>query len=1482
MRLTAPSAGGRLPPAQRRAARLEYLALAVIAFVPQLWSRPGVVTSDTKTYLYIDLGRFLRQSVSMWDPYNGLGTVTHQRIGFLWPMGPFYWAAQGLHIPVWAAQRLWVGALLFAAGAGVLYLCRTVGLQGPGRFVAAFAFMLSPYFLEYVGRISILLLPWSGLGWLLAIVIRAVRTPGWRYPALFALVWVTISGSNASAPFYVVVAPALWLPYAVLVTKEHTWREVWRAAWRIAVLSVAVSLWWVEGLLVESKYGLNLLAYTEQVSHVAATSLASEVARGLGYWYYYGSDLGRLQWANTSVGFTQDPWLLGLTFAVPVLALFAAIVLSWRRRAFFALLVVVGTVLAVATHPYAAPSVVGARLKAFMVHSTLGAALRSTDRATPMVVLGLAMFLGGGVTALALRKRSAGLAAAVLVLALVAAANPPVWNGSTVPTRFTQPSSLPGYVTKAAAALNTEHPGTRVLAIPGESFAAYRYGDTIDPIWPGLLTRPFVTREQLPLGSLPGYDLLLGLDEPMQTGTTNPAAIAPLARLMSVGDIIVQNDLEYELYNQPQPQELWQSLTPSPPGLGPATGYGTPRPNVPTVADVDPEALAAPAYPSWPSPLEVMAVSSPRKIIRAESTTGSVLLAGDGVGLNEAAGLGLLNTTAPILYSGALDGHPTQLASALAGGATLVETDTNRKQIFLWSRIQGNEGLTLPAAQRQPKYPLDLFPGAPANAQSVALYQGAASVIAEPEIPTHAPVMAIDGNPETSWQTPNGSNSLGKFWQVTLNEPVTTDHITVSQPVVGGYNYDQWITRATLQFDGGASMNVTLGPASRGAGGQTISFGERTFRTLRITITGTNLTGKSYAIRSGAAPVGLSEVGVNGVKVQEILDMPRDLLAKTGAKSQSHQLLLVMTRERSPDAVDTPASDAEATLARAFTLPTKRTFTLSGTARLSSLLPDTRVDAMVGRPGVTQGAVTASSSDRLPGDLGATASAALDGNPSTMWSPNLGKGAQLGSWIHVDLAHPVSIDHLDLQVVADGRHSVPTAIRITTENGSRDVALPAIVDKHTDDATVSMPVSFPAISGKHVTVTFTGVRFEETIGYSTRQPVALPLGIAELGIPGVHVAPAAASIPTSCRADLLIIDGHPIWTQVAGSSADALAGQGLTLTTCGPDAKGITLGAGSHVVESAPGQSAGFDVDQLVLDSAPGGGAQAGLPGTGTSLTADSTPAPAVRVLSQTATGMRLQVTGAKAHTPFWLVLGESINKGWKATVTGGPTLGASTLVDGFANGWLLDPGSRSTLSITFTWTPQATVNIALIVSLLAVVLCLALALWPRRRPTRAQRRGRAVALSAAGVSETAGVPMEPATVGTRGGEALQPTLLNPFGAGETVPMWIVLAAAAGTALVTAAIVPPATLLPAPLVGLGVGAAIVLALIFPPLRGLIGLVTVGFALGAALYTIVAQANGHFLASSWPSHFERANVLMWTALAFLTADIVVGLVRNRRH
>ena len=40
---------------------VDYLTLAVLAFVPMLAAQPGTVTDDTKTYLYLDPGRYVRQ-----------------------------------------------------------------------------------------------------------------------------------------------------------------------------------------------------------------------------------------------------------------------------------------------------------------------------------------------------------------------------------------------------------------------------------------------------------------------------------------------------------------------------------------------------------------------------------------------------------------------------------------------------------------------------------------------------------------------------------------------------------------------------------------------------------------------------------------------------------------------------------------------------------------------------------------------------------------------------------------------------------------------------------------------------------------------------------------------------------------------------------------------------------------------------------------------------------------------------------------------------------------------------------------------------------------------------------------------------------------------------------------------------------------------------------------------------------------------------
>src|SRR5690242_11289290 len=183
----------------RRWRVLGYALLALLAYVPVLLTKPGKVVADTKSYLYLDPGRLLERAASMWDPNIGLGTVTHQNIGYLFPMGPYYWVMDRVGVPAWVSQRIWLGTLLFLAGLGALVLFRTLGVRGPGVVAGALVFMLSPYVLDFSARMSVILLPWVALPWMLAIAIRALRSGGgWREAALFAIVVQLVGGINLS------------------------------------------------------------------------------------------------------------------------------------------------------------------------------------------------------------------------------------------------------------------------------------------------------------------------------------------------------------------------------------------------------------------------------------------------------------------------------------------------------------------------------------------------------------------------------------------------------------------------------------------------------------------------------------------------------------------------------------------------------------------------------------------------------------------------------------------------------------------------------------------------------------------------------------------------------------------------------------------------------------------------------------------------------------------------------------------------------------------------------------------------------------------------------------------------------------------------------------------------------------------------------------------------------------------------------------
>jgi arabinofuranan 3-O-arabinosyltransferase len=1427
-----------VPWAKRRGGELLYAAVTVVLL---LRTRPGRVGIDTKQYLFLEPGRLLEDAASLWNPGTAFGTVPHQSVGFLWPMAPFFWAGETVGLPDWVTQRLWLAGLLVAAGLGVLAAARELGLGSAGAWAAALVVAWSPYSLGYVHRTSVLLLPWAGLGWMLLFAIRSVRRGGWRDPCAFGLVALTVGGANATAFLLAGLAPALWVALAAL-DRSIGWRRALSAGARIAAVTAGASLWWLVALLVQGRYSLNVLRYSETLDAVALSTSTLEALRGLGYWLFYGRD--RLEpWIEPAPAYQTSISLLVVTFLVPSLGLLALATTRWRHQAFTALLVLVGLALATGAHPWEAPSLLGSLFKEIALSSDAGLALRSSSRAVPLLVLGLALALGAAVHALGRRDRRLGMGGAVLAGAVALAAFPPLWQGTLVAENLSRPEDIPDAWEDAAAWLDAQPHDTRILEVPGIDLTFHRWGAVWEPITPGLVDRPYAARELIPYGGAGSVDLLEALDRRMQEGTIDPTAIGPIARLLGAGDVVLRSDLEYERYRTPRPRVLWDLLRQPGTGLEEPVAFGPPTANVagPDLPLLDEIELRTPDRAADPPAVAAFPVAAARPLLRAEPAAGALLVAGSGEGLVDAAAIGLLDEPGLVLYAASHADDRAALHRLVDDSTDLLVTDSNRRRALRWRTLRDNAGYTETAAERPlvedlSDARLDLFPHAGDDSRSVTVVTGArARATAYGNTVTYTPdvrpQLVLDGDVATSWRVGAFGGAEGQRLRIDLADPLPIDEITVLQDQRPGARA---IGRVALLVDGQAAGEVRLDARSLTAPGQAVpipSDDPGPVSTIELQILDTYQPGGGPSLAGPS--VGLAELRIPGVDATEAVRLPVDLLQR----SDGRRLAISLARLRS-DPAEVVRGDDETHLARLLELPSRRSFGLAGTARLSARASDDLLRAALG---VTGPVVTAS--DTLAGDLASRPWAATDGDPATRWRP--GFGDQVGRWIETDLAGTTSVDHLDLELVADGRHSVPTRLVIEAGGTSRVVELPAVADSPTPGATVPVPVTFEPVVGDRLRVTVDAVRTRTTRDWYSLADVSTPIGIAELGVPGAARSGLPGEVPSLCRDDLLEVDGHAVPVRVTGRTDDALRLGGLAVEPC--DSAALTLPSGTVTVAGTPGVVTGIDLDAVVLtseaDGRPAAEPLAPLgqpPGSGV---ADDGPTLDVR--STSATEHRVTViTGAE---PAVVVLGENRNAGWHATVDG-LDLGPPQLVDGYANGWVI-PASDQPVDVRLSWTPQRQVRWGFAGSLLTTVGCLVvLSVGARRRRRPA--------------------PLE---IGPDGAHQPELTLL----VGRASLAWPGTAAFAVGAGVVAAVVST------PVVGLVLAAGAVVAS-----RGRWGRLLVA---GAGL-ACVAAAVGHLVVGQrrhrwpadfdWPTHGDDVHHLVWCGVLLVLVVVLVDAARQR--
>ena len=1287
----------RQPRARSAPRWLGLAVLALVAYVPALLSSPGRMPADTKLYLYFDPGGLLSRAASTFEVEQFAGWVPHQQIAYLWPAGPWYWLLDTVGFPDWIAHRLWIATIMFAAGAGVRWTARILGLAPGAAFVAALVYQLSPFLLAYISRTSLLLLPWAALGWIVGLTIRAGvasaattdaqrwrdRLARWRDPAAIALVVATIGAVNATAVALIIPAPLLWLVHAAW-QRSLPWRHATAAALRIGALSFVVSLWWIGMLVVQSRHGAPVLDFSETLEDVSRNSTGSEVMRTLGYWLFYQRDpIGPT--TTASLPYLISVRTMFVSYLVVVVGLAGLTVVSWSQRRYAAMLVGVGIVLAVGVHPIDAPS----PLMSLLTNddgSGLALALRSSTRAVPVLLLGVALGAGALAAALPVRPVTATTRSltprrlAIVAIGLLAVVNLPVLQQrGFVDEAIDRDQDPPTYWTEAADRIDERADGTRVLQLPGAEFGSFRWGQTTDQPLVGLGSTPLVTRDLLPLGSAAAMDLLFALDDRVQEGTIEPEAVAPTARLLGANTILLTNDMAFESYRTARPEIIDALLTGSDvAGLADVERLGAPVVNRSDFPMIDPTSLLDDRIGQPISPLTLIGVDDPQPVIRAK--TDSVVLSGSGDGIVDAAAGGLLDGSEAIRYSASLTSD--ELSQAVADAELVIVTDSNRDRAHHWRGSQDVHGHTEPggpdddvlvatAADQR----LELFSTQDPSVQTIAVQDGpvraTASSYGEPFAyrPEDRAVMAIDGDRDTAWSVGDHGQPVGERIRLDVDEPGSTT-VTLHQipPAPGG----RTITSVRLTVDDDETIDVDLGDASLSADGQDVSAAAfSAMRSLEIEITG--VSQGDQAVAASRSGVGFTEIDLGRGPTTELIRVPIDALSSV----DDAPLAIVLTRLRT-DPTDPWRSDPEPTLVRSIPLDEPRQFDADVTLRLDPDADDGAIAALLGASGSP---ATALADRRLDGAVEARGVAAVDGEPDTAWVTPF-DGA-IGAMLTFDASEPLQTLEL---VQPTGQFSPITTIRVGNDTTGFDLSVPP------PDALGRSTVALPApLAAGPTTLTITGIDAQSTIDRRYGDVLTLPAGIAELSAPGITTADidADTTINFDCVDDLLSVDGEPIPVSFSTTAESLLSGEAISAEVCnGP----IAFDAGDNVLASTAiptGPLSALSVDRVVLR--------------------DSIPDPTVP--AGTPIGVTVQRNDARHRTVVvdacpdgcWLVLGEGYNDAWAASV-GGSDLGDPVLVDGGFNGWRLDP-SDVPVTVEMRWTAQGPVTWGLTIGVLTSLL---------------------------------------------------------------------------------------------------------------------------------------------------------------------------------
>ncbi len=1250
------------------------LLYSVLALAATLFDRPIDYVADNRFEQYFNPARGLAKMFSVWDGSRGLGGPREDVwLGTTIPPA----LLRGLGLPPAWSERVWHSACLVLVGLGIVALLRVVRPRiGAEHVVAGLLVMFGPFTASFLLP-SNLYVMFALSPWLLLVFIRGVtqRDP-WKWAAVFALLVLAAGSSDTPGLLYVVVMMVPTALYLVVVERVTNWRRIVGWCARAAVLAVSATAW----ILVKTYFAAEpldaRLADTELPSASATSSSWSESFRGLGNWLSYFREEGRLLKPQTDAFFEQ-PVVMLATFLLPVVALVVFWRSTRRHRLLFGSMMLAGLTMMVGGFQAATSSPLSDAILWLLEHSNTLLAFRNTYKAAGGLVIGVAVLAAIGYAAARRRVRTRArwqrIAVGVAALALFAGWSQPFIVGAMYhPYERTGP--VPSYWSDAFRFLNRLDTDGRSLIVPAVSQAQYRWGYVGDDIFDALLARPHATATGWMLSTRTGHNALETMTLWSQQPTYRPGVLGPMAKRLGITEIVVRNDLDWARLNIARPT-AFDGLR-SDPDFELVASFGDPGLDVVSPFDLSDDAHAERSL----RPVEIYRLRDRRPVLTTASATADrrVVVTGDAGAIPQLALAGLLPHEADVQASAASD--DSALVDALEAGAPVVVTDTGQRRVRTLLHHEPQLSPVLAPDEELDRPVRPVHPDTPGG-ESVAWYRDALAVTgAFTRLGGNRNDLragnAFDDDPSTAWAVPWSGLGPRPTIEVVLRQPTVLQQISIRSTLtpIGLPT----VAAAMLTTDDGTHVEITTGADGTGEA----TFDPVTVRSFKLAPSDINVFG---------AEVGFAEVHIDGLDLVPHISTPGDLQRPDDPRVE--QLVadapIAYTFRRISRAVTATRQsltstryDEETTIRRRFAVPHADRFDVSGDLRMLEASGDGAIADLIG------GSLRATS-DRPLGatNLGNTA-LLIDNDTRTTWSGPAVRGMsaqvqfddQLVDLVRVIVPSNRTTARLTLVEVKVGdRVERPT---FSPEQCTREVPRQC-----TRSASIVFERPVPANS-----VEVTAIRFDKRKSFDRGS-----IRIGEIVVDGERVGHYMPDTPLddACTdRGLQLASGSsttPIPVRVVGTVGQLLRGETVHFESCEP----IDLPAGEATLRTAAGGS--FDRIAVVPTSGLGIG---GVSDGSAAASGDATEGSWRQTSSD-----RFQsiIPTAGEHV---VTLRMSFDPRWQLTVDG-RTIAATESNTG--NVWRVTTTGPE--PVVLEYSAAAALRWALLVSLLATVACLFLAL---------------------------------------------------------------------------------------------------------------------------------------------------------------------------